>query len=405
MKSLPSSLPRCMSAVLREGLGKSTGYLHALWVLVLLGLVGCGQQEQSDVTAAAPPPPAVVAIQAATRPVEDQSQFVGRVVAVGKVELRARVQGFLKQREFTEGQQVEAGQLLFSIEPDQYQAVVQQREADVAKAVADAENADAQYARGAELLKSKNIARSRVDELKAAAAIAEAGIAQAKAALVSAELDLGYTNVTAPIAGRIGLAQYTVGNLVGPSSDPLATIVSRDPIYIQFPLTQRELLEARRHIKEKGGNASDVVVLAHLADGSLYDHPGKLNFVDVTTDEGTDTVTLRAELPNPDGMLVDGQYTGVTVEAGEPESAIVIPQASLQVDQQGMFVMVVDAEKKAQVRRIKTGASLGGDIVVTSGLKEGELVITAGVQKIRPGQVVSATPPANTEAVEGEGAK
>ena len=401
----PSSFtqPHPSQADVREALAAGQRYLHALLIPVVLGLAACGDRQPAEVAAA--PPPSVVVVRAETRPVEDQAQFVGRVVAEDKVELRARVQGFLKERKFTEGQQVAVGDELFLIEPDQYQSVVQQRQADVAKAVADAENADAQYARGRELLKTKAIAQSKVDELKALALVAEASIAQAKAALVAAELDLGYTKVTAPVAGRIGLAKYTVGNLVGPSSDPLATIVSADPIYVEFPLTQRELLEARRRIKAKGADMKDLVVRANLSDGSLYERPGRLNFIDVTTDAGTDTVTLRAELPNPDGLLVDGQYAGVTVQAGEPESAIVIPQSALQVDQQGVFVLIVDADKKAQIRRVETGASLGADVVVSSGLKEGELVITLGVQKVRPGQVVNATPPQAAEAVQGDSGK
>ncbi len=404
MKPFFCTLPRSKPANVCETLTASQAYLNALVISVVLGLAGCGDQQLAAV-AAAPPPPAVVAVQAETRPVEDQAQFVGRVVAVDKVELRARVQGFLKARRFSEGQQVAVGDELFLIEPDQYEAVVQQRQADVAKAVADAENADAQYKRGRELLKTKAIAQSKVDELKAAALVAEAGIAQAKAALVAAELDLGYTKVIAPVAGRIGLSKYTVGNLVGASSDPLATIVSADPIYVEFPLTQRELLEARRRIKAKGADMEDLVVHAKLADGSVYDRPGRLNFIDVTTDAGTDTVTLRAELPNPDGLLVDGQYAGVTVEAGEPESAIVIPQSALQVDQQGVFVLIVDAQKKAQIRRIETGARVGAGMVVSSGLEEGELVITDGVQKVRPGQAVNAAPPQAAEAVEGDSGK
>jgi membrane fusion protein (multidrug efflux system) len=398
----PSSftLPHLTLADVREVLAASQRYLRALLIPVVLGLVACGDRQPAEVAAA--PPPSVVAVRAETKPVEDQAQFVGRIVAVDKVELRARVQGFLKEREFTEGQQVAVGDELFLIEPDQYQSVVRQRQADVAKALADAENADAQYARGRELLKSKTIAQSKVDELKAAASIADAGIAQAKAALAAAELDLGYTRVIAPISGRIGLSRYTVGNLVGPGSGPLATIVSRDPIYVEFPLTQRELLEAREEAKKGGGNARDMEVLVSLPDGTLYDQQGQLNFIDVTTDPGTDTVTLRAEIPNSDGILVDGQYVGVTVQAGEPDSAIVIPQSSLQLDQQGTFVLIVDAEKRAQIRRVETGASLGADVVVSSGLKEGELVITLGVQKVRPGQLVNATPPQAAEGDSGE---
>jgi len=363
-------------------------------------LAGCGSETAQAPTASGPPP-AVVVVKAGTKAVEEQAQFVGRVVAVDKVELRARVEGFLKERKFTEGQQVSVGDVLFQIEPDQYESIVRQRQADVAKAEADAKNADAQLARGEELLKSKNISQAQVDELRAAAGIAEASIAQAKAALAAAELDLGYTKVTAPIAGRIGLAKYTVGNLVGPASGTLATVVSRDPIYVQFPLTQRELLAAKRDVQEKGGDPSKVVVRVRLPDGSLYDQPGHLNFVDVTTDQGTDTVTLRGEFPNPDGILVDGQYVGVSAQSGEPKSAVVIPQSALQVDQQGVFVMVVDAEKKAQVRRIQTGQQVGPDVVVTGGLDEGDLVITEGVQKIRPGQVVSAAPAQAVETHEG----
>ncbi len=379
------------------------GFVLGLLPLTLVLLHGCGDKQEAGSIAQAPPP-SVVVVKAETKPVEEEAPFVGRVVAVDKVELRARVQGFLKQREFTEGQQVAVGDLLFLIEPDQYESLVAQRQADVAKAEADAKNADAQLARGQELLKSKNISQAQVDELQAKAGIAEASIAQSKAALAAAELDLSYTKVTAPVAGRIGMARYTVGNLVGPSSGTLATIVSRDPIYVTFPLTQRELLKAKRDVEEKGGDPSKVVVRVRLPDGSLYDQTGRLDFVDVTTDQGTDTVTLRAEVPNPDGILVDGQYVGVTAQAGKPQSAIVIPQAALQVDQQGVFVMVVDKDKKAQVRRIETGQQVGPDIVVTKGLAEGELVITEGVQKVLPGQVVSATPDQTTSAAtEGSG--
>jgi membrane fusion protein (multidrug efflux system) len=366
-------------------------WLSTVLVLpVLAVLSACGEQQQAPPVDA--PPPSVVAIKAESKPVEQQAQFVGRVVAVNKVELRARVQGFLKERRFTEGQTVEVGDVLFVIEPDQYESIVEQRQADVAKAIADEENAGAQLKRGEELLKSKNIPASQVDELRAAESIAKASILQAKAALAAAELDLSYTKVTAPVAGRIGLAKFTMGNLVGPSSGTLATLVSHDPIHVRFPLTQRELLEAKRKVQEKGGSPKDVVVGARLPDGSTYERKGRLDFVDVTTDAGTDTVTLRAEFPNPDRILVDGQYVGVTVQASESKSEIVVPQSALQVDQQGVFVMIVDADKKAQVRRIRMGQNQGSAVAVTSGLSEGDLVITLGIQKIRPGQVVSVAP-------------
>lgn len=369
----------------------------------LLAVTACGDKPESDAAAGAAPPPAVIAVPAKLEAIEDQSTFVGRVVAIDKVELRARVPGFLKRRDFTEGQDVEAGDLLFEIEPDQYQAVVQQREADLAKARADQLNTTAQLKRGQELLKEKNIAQAKVDELQAADSVALATIEQAKAALDSARLDLSYTRVLAPVAGRIGLSKYSVGNLVGPESGPLATLISHDPIYVQFPLTQRELLEAKRDVQAGGGDPRKVVIRVRLPDGTVYNESGTLNFVDVTTDAGTDTVTLRAELRNPDRFLVDGQYVGVVVQAGEPESAIVVPQSALQVDQQGTFVLIIDAEGRAQVRRVQTAAAKGPLVAVKSGLKEGELVIAEGVQKVRPGQAVTATPPreANAPAAPG----
>jgi membrane fusion protein (multidrug efflux system) len=340
----------------------------------------------------------VIAVPVEREQVTEQSEFVGRVVAVDRVDLRARVPGFLKERRFTEGQEVKADEVLFVIEPDQYQAVVDQRKADVTKAVAENENAQAQLTRGEELLKSKNISQAEVDKLKAAQSVAAASIAQAEAALASAELDLSYTQILAPVAGRIGLAKFTVGNLVGPESGSLATLVSRDPIYVQFPVTQRERLEVRRNAEREGKALEHLTVLARLPDNSLYGQKGRLDFVDVTTDQGTDTLTVRAAFPNPDGILVDGQYIGVLIQDDTPKTELVVPQSALQIDQQGTFVLVVDSENKVQVRRIQTGASQGPKVAVTEGLKEGDLVISEGIQKVRPGQVVRATPPLSVES-------
>jgi membrane fusion protein (multidrug efflux system) len=377
-----------------------SGYA-ALCILVaaLPALSAC--QQRQPVAAPELPPPAVVVVTAKSQAIEDEARFVGRVVAVNRVELRARVEGFLKERRFTEGQPVAAGDVLFLIEPEQYEAIVEQRQADVAKAEADAQNADAQLKRGLELVTQKNIAQAKVDELQAAASVAKASIAQAQAALTAARLDLSYTRITAPVAGRIGLAQYTIGNLVSPASGTLATIVSRDPIYVQFPLTQRELLKARRDVKARGMDPKNVVVRVRLPDGSLYEQPGHMDFVDVTTDAGTDSVTLRAELSNPDGLLVDGQYVGLIVESGAPESAILIPQSALQIDQQGVYVLIVDGEGKAQMRRVKTGPVKDAKIAVRQGLQEGDLIITDGIQKVRPNQAVKAAP---AQSLDGDAA-
>jgi membrane fusion protein, multidrug efflux system len=363
----------------------------------LLALSACGDKSSPASMVGSAPPPSVLAVPAKREAVTEQAVFVGRVTAVERVDLRARVEGFLQERRFTEGQPVGVGDVLFVIEPEQYQSIVSQREADLAKARADQENAAAQLKRGEELLKDKNISAAEVDKLRAAESIAKAGIAQAQAALDAARLDLSYTQIRAPVAGRIGLAKYTVGNLVGPGSGSLATLVSTDPIYVQFPVTQRERLKARQDIASQGDTPPSVSVLARLPDGSLFDQKGRLDFVDVTTDAGTDTVTVRASFPNPKGTMVDGQFVGVLIQGDTPELGITVPQSALLVDQQGTYCLVIDGANKAQVRRVQIGPAQGARIAVTQGLEEGELVIVEGTQKVRPGQVVSATPPQQPE--------
>ena len=355
-------------------------------------LSACGDKDQGVSTQAMGPPPSVEVTAAVMKPVGQQVTFVGRVAAVDKVELRARVEGFLKERTYSEGQTVAAGDLLFIIEPDQYQAIVAERQADLAKAMAEVENAQAQLARGEELLKQKNISAAEVDKLRAAHRVAEASVEQAKAALAAAQLDLDYTQIKAPLAGRVGRAALSVGNLVGPSSGILATLVSQDPIYVLFPITQRELLEEKRRAAENGGDTRAIIVYAQLPDGSTYDQPGRIDYVDVTTDPGTDTVTLRAVFPNPEAFLVDGEYLGVMVAEEKPADALVIPQGALQIDQQGTSILVLDSENRVQIRRVETGPIQGANVTVLGGIKAGELVVTQGLQKVRPGQVVTATP-------------
>ena len=216
-----------------------------------------------------------------------------------------------------------------------------------------------------------------------------------RAELTTAELNLNYTDITAPLTGRIGRSAFSVGNFVGPSSGTLATIVAQDPIHASFPVTQRQILDLR---KAQGGSADPTERgdSPLLADGSRYPQPGKINFVDVTASQGTDTLQVRAVFPNPDRILIDGQLVTVVAETGQPESVLTVPQQSLQVDQAGPFVLVVNAESKVEVRRIETGRSDAARIVVSKGLSAGDQVITEGIQKVRPGQVVNAAeaPPA-----------
>jgi membrane fusion protein, multidrug efflux system len=332
-----------------------------------------------------PPPPAVGVIAAERRPVAADAGFVGRVVAVDQVELRARVSGFLAQRLFVEGQDVAAGAPLFVIEQAPYQAELEQKQAALARAEAERKNAQLQLERGRELLRNNNIAAATVDERAAREAVTQAEVLQAQAAVRQAEINFSYTEIHAPIAGRVGRASFTTGNFVGPDSGSLALIVSQDPIYVTFPVHQRLLLEHRGQQTEQ----EELVVRVRLADDSLYPLPGKLNFVDVQVDRGTDTVAVRSEFPNPERLLIDGQFVRVSVERKTPELALTVPQAALQLDQAGPFVLVVDPEKKVVVRRIAIGRAREGQVVVENGLREGEMVLVDGVQKVRPGQVVS----------------
>ena len=375
-----------------SSLRRNSGTLIA--AIVPLLLMACdGQQQQG--AAPPPPPPAVQVAAVARQEVTPGYSFTGRVVATDKVDLRARVEGFLEKRLFTEGQDVKEGDLLFAIEKAQYEAAVAQAEGNVARAQAALKNAELQLARANELVKNRNIPKATRDDRQAERDSAAAEVAAQKAALQAAQLNFGYTDIYAPIAGRIGISAYTQGNLVNPSSGVLASIVSQDPIYVTFPVSSRQLLEVRERARAQG-NPDRFNVKLRLPNGQIYGHTGTVDFVDVQVDQSTDTVTVRATFPNPDRFLVDGQLVGVIVERAQPELALVIPQEAVLVDQAGPYVFVVDGQSKAEQRRIKSGQPQGALLAVTDGLNAGEKVIVEGLQKVRPGQAVQVAeaPPA-----------
>ena len=356
---------------------------HAHLAAILLAAVASGP-------ASAQQAPAVTVVKVEQREITPASSFTGRIEAKDKVDLRARVDGFLEQQLFTEGQEVKAGDLLFVIEKAPYRAAIETVEAAIARAQATLDRAEIERRRQQDLVRKQAAAQARLDDASANADEARADLQRQQANLTTAELDLGYTDVKAPISGRIGRSTFSVGNFVGPQSGTLATIVSQDPMYVTFPVTQRQLLTVRKNAAAGNTDPTDLAVKVRLADGTVYGEVGRLNFVDVQFSAGTDTVQVRATIPNPEGLLVDGQLVSVIVETAKPEAALVIPQQAVQIDQAGRYVLKVDTESKVQVQRITIGAERDGFYVVTNGLTEGERVITEGLQKVRPGMVVDA---------------
>ena len=330
-------------------------------------------------------------VSVASRQVTETGGFVGRIVAIDKVDVVARVPGFIEQRNFTEGQMVKTGDLLFRIEQDTYKAAVDQQSANVAKAQATEVNANLQLQRAQALVKNQNVPQSTVDQLAAVEQSAQADILQAQALLEQAKVNLGYTEIHSPIDGRIGLANFTVGNLVDPASGKLATIVSQDPIYVTFQASEADVIVYRQRVANSADKDPHVTIHIKLPNGTEYKHPGVTNFLDVQVQTDTDTVTVRAQVPNPDSVLIPGGIVGVTVERGKPRQALLVPQAAVLLDQAGHYVMLVDDAKKVEQRRVTTGSEQGRYIEIDSGLKEGELVIVDGIQKVRPGQLVTAT--------------
>jgi membrane fusion protein, multidrug efflux system len=367
-------------------LGRNSFLGRRIAVAALSVIAGCGAAAAQG----ASPPPAVGVTPAASRQVTETGDFIGRVTAIDKVDIVARVPGFIQARHFTEGQQVKTGDLLFRIEQATYIAAVDQQRANLAKAKAAEVNTALQLERGKELVRNHNIPQATVDQRAADEAAAQANVLQAEATLQQAEINFGYTEIRAPIDGRIGFANFTVGNLVDPSSGKLATIVSQDPIYVVFQASERDILEYQRRIGASTDKNVHLTVHIRLPNGSAYPHAGLTNLLDVQVDPTTDTVAVRAQLPNPEGLLIPGGIVGVTVERGGPRSALVVPQSAILLDQAGPYVLVVDEAKKVELRRVTTGVEQGRDVVVTEGLKQGELVIVEGIQKVRPGQVVTA---------------
>jgi membrane fusion protein (multidrug efflux system) len=378
---------------------KSLLQLSAVSLGAALLLVGCGGDDKAAAAGGGmsqmpPPEVAVVVIQKGALPLS--ADLPGRVEAARTSEVRARVSGIVLKREFREGSEVKAGQVLFRIDPAPYQAALDSAKAQVAKAEANAANTKAAESRANSLIGSKMISQQDYDSAIAAARGSQADVMAAKAALETARLNLSYATVTAPISGRIGRALVTEGALVGQGeATPLALIQQVDSVYVNFSEPSAVVLKLRQasdagRLKGLAGEQTPVGVI--MEDGSDYPHKGHLLFSDLAVDPATGSVTLRGEVPNPERLLLPGMFVRVKLALGVAQEAITVPQRAVMRTPQGASVMVVGADGKVAVQPIKTDIAQGDSWVVTDGLRGGEQVIVDGLQKVKPGSPAKAVP-------------
>ncbi|MBO9353477.1 efflux RND transporter periplasmic adaptor subunit [Bordetella petrii] len=359
--------------------------------LVVLAVAGCKEQPQMN-----PGMPQVSVITVQPRPASIVSDLPGRVDAVRDAQIRARVTGIVQSIEFEQGGDVKDGQLLFKIDPAPYRAARDQAAAQLKQAQADLFSAKALANRYAPLVKANAVSKQEYDNAVAGSRQADAAVAAAKANLDAANINLGYTDVTSPIEGRIGKPLVTEGALVeSTSATQMALVQQLDPIYIDFTQSTVELAKLRRafasgQMKRMGDDAARVEVV--LEDGSIYGHPGKLLFTGITVDPTTGQVNLRAEVPNPDHILLPGMYVRVRVDEGTDQQALMVPQQALQRTADGMQSLMLVRDNKIEQTAVTTGSVIDNQWLITSGLKAGDVVVVEGFQKIRPGAPVQASP-------------
>ena len=343
-----------------------------------------------------PPPPPVTVVDVKAQTVPLSYQYAARITAFRQVDVRARVGGILLKRNFIEGAEVKAGDVLFLLDPATYQAAVAQSKALLQQAEAQLSQTQREEKRTGSLFDQKVGSEKARDDAISARELAEALVASARAQLQTAQLNLDYTSVTAPVDGITSLEHVSEGSLIGTSGDTglLTSITQLDPVYVNFSFSDIEAAEVRRlvDLKKAKGEAPRLTVKISFGDGTTYNHDGVVDFTSSTIDVSTGTLQARAVVDNPDRRLLPGQFVRATVTGVSLDNAIVIPEVALMQSPQGQFVYTVDKDSKAHVNLLTLGQKVGDQWLVLSGLAAGDKLVTEGIMKVRPGSPVQATP-------------
>ena len=389
-------------ALLGTGLGLAASISAAgLFLDTPFSRAAAETEEAGAAAAAAPPATPVTVAVVKSRDVTTWQEFSGRLEAVDRVEIRPRVGGAIQSVNFREGALVKAGDLLFTIDPAPYEATVAQANGQVASAEAKVALANTELDRGRRLAGNRTISQSDLDQRQNAVAEAEAALKTAQAVLRSAELELDYTKVRAPVSGRAGKVEITVGNLIaaGSSSSALTTLVSADPIYASFNASEEIVARALSRLPANGGALPPIDQIP-VEIGTLADEgtpiKGKLQLIGNEVDASSGTIAVRAVVDNPQGLLIPGQFVRIRMGEPRPDSKILVSEKAIGTDQDKKFVFVVDADNKVAYRPVELGGSADGERIVASGLADGDKVVVNGLQRVRPGSLVD---PQTKEAV------
>lgn len=361
---------------------------HLLLAAAALSLLAACSDESKQAEAPAAPPPSVTVAKVTSQDVRQSESFVGQIAAVDQVDLVARVSGFLEDKAVPDGSFVKQDDLLFTIEKAEYEAQLTKAKADVASAKADAALKAADEKRDKDLLDKGHVSEAAYEATLAQKQQAEASVEAAQSALQQAELNLSYTDISAPFPGQIGKSTFSVGELVGPNTSSLAKLIRLAPVYVNFSVSEAQYLNAvQTHNISPADLSPDEApsISLVLPNGDKYGESGKIVYIDNEIDATTGTISFRGQFENKDVRLLAGTYVTVLLEAPNTETALVVPQAAIQRDQQGAFALAITSDKKVEQKYVELGQQIGTNFVVTNGLAEGDEVITEGLQKVRPG--------------------